>query len=137
MAAAPVQSAPARTIVLSIELPEETYRVYQSQARALGLTTEAAIVARLRSCWSHDDGRSLYFNDERRRELEKLLGRNFPSGGHVVEFLRRANTIKLDGKPVHIKPDLLQKIKYAAGRKPLEDAIEEIVTRALQGYLGG
>ena len=127
-----------RTVVLSIELPEETYRVYQAHARTAGQTVEQTITARLKSCWAHDDCRALFFNDERRRELEKMMGRNFQSAGHVIDNLRKVYGIKLNGQLVYLKPDLLVKLQYAAGRhRKLEDCLQELIVRILTDYLGG
>lgn len=138
MAAQSLPVQPNRTVILHLELPEEIYRLYQSQAAKLNQPVEQALSDRLRTCWSHDDGRALYFNDERRRELEKMLGRNFATAGHVIDYLRKHCGVKIGLQPVFLKPDLLTRLQYRIGRKrKVEDALGEIVPQALEQLVSG
>ena len=99
----------------AVVLPTDVAEEYLSQVGA-GASLETVLSDRLRKCVHHTAEKSLYFDDAKRAELDKLLNSNFKDAAQVVEKVRRFLTpvlMDVAGDPVEIvlNPEQLDRLK--------------------------
>jgi len=129
------------TVRFVIELPDDLLAAYESQASEQGLTPNELIARRLAQCVSHNDARSLYFNDADREDLEQTLGGGmFSNAKAVLRALTTRYTVRVSGSsPIKLEEGLYTTLKTRSKEtgEPLADMIQRAVSNGLSDEAWG
>lgn len=94
-----------------VVLTEKQAQPYIQQAESLGKAPEDLMAERLTACSSHTAEKPLYFNDDQRRELEKLLEANFGKPEEVINKVRPIAGVTVDGVVVPLNSRQIERLK--------------------------
>jgi hypothetical protein len=137
---APVQirdaNAPSRVRVM-VELPETIYDQYVEQAIARNRNTEEVLTERLCRTKDHTALNGLYFNDDEKRELEKIIGHMV--GDAAGALLRLKTTVVVDVGDVKVELDtkLVARLRTRVFRgQTFEGNVQRETKRGLEEYVG-
>lgn len=86
-------SKPTQTKHFTVVLPFKAAENYIGQAGVLEVDTEEVMSKRLVDCQDHNADKPLFFNDDQRRELERILDYNFSNATQVLNRLRALFTV--------------------------------------------
>ena len=126
----------ANGITVKLTLSEDTYRKYEEEAKAKEQSVERILEDRL---WRFEEVRSakpVIIDDEHRRQLDSLLGRNLQTPQELVLFLQRALAVKVDNVRIALQPALLERLHSRAIGMTFEKFMNDLVIRHLEEYSG-
>ena len=132
-------SATAQTSeTVRITLPSSTIEKYEKQSEARGdkRPAEWLMAERLRQFADQDATSPLVVNDEDRRTIERVLGRNFQDGPQLATAIRRMAGITLNGLDVTLSPMALERLKTRCIGMDFEAFVQRTVSRLLEEYVG-
>ena len=124
------------SIRLTVHLDEEVARKFEDRAASLGMSLETYMAAHLAMCADYTSEKPLYLTDENRRELERLLGRNFDTAEDFMIFMRRMHLVDVADTKVSLDQPLLQLLQRSCGAKDFKPWITHQVRWMLQHYMG-
>ncbi len=124
------------SIRLTLNLDEKVASKLEEQVSSGDITLEDLVNARLAKCQDHNSDKPLYLTDEDRRELEKLLGRNFDTVADFMLFMTRMHLVNVAGAKVPIDQPLLQQLQKSCGARDFKPWITRQVQWMLQHYMG-
>ena len=101
---------------LRVILSHDLFAKYQQEAEDYGVEIEELLANRLRECQTYNATTPLYFNDDQRRELEKILGKNLRSSGEAMGMVRRLNEVKINGIAISFPPLLFERLRTRCPR---------------------
>ena len=96
---------------LRVTLSQEIFAKYQEEATEYGVDVEQLLESRLKECVAYNSTTPLYFNDDQRRELERLTGKNLRGSAEALNMIRRAMEIQINGLPISFNPLLLERLR--------------------------
>lgn len=97
-----------------IELSEELFRKYEIQTQGAGVPIEQYLSERLRETVGYNSVHGIYLNDAARHELMDLLKRNFNTPLGLMEIMRNAVTLHLEGAKAVLDQTLLKRAQARA-----------------------
>lgn len=121
--------------LLRIPVSDEVYKQLSDQARAAHKEIEELIADRLPQLLSNSQ-KPIVINDEARRKLEALLGRNFNEPWELIRSVEQALSVSIGEVKVEIPPKLLERLRSRAIGFPYEKFISMTLTRLLEEYCG-
>lgn len=123
--------------VFRVRLPEKTVAAYQADADRLGKSLEYVLIDRLTACRDHTSSRPLYIDDDQRRRLEKLLGKNFMSPDKLIVAIEQCVTLSVADCEVELPAALLPRLKTRCfGGQPLKEVVSRETVLALERFVG-
>lgn len=125
-------------LALRVELPEEVIARYDDHTPS-GMSIEDIMAKRLASCVDHNATRGLYFNDEQRSELEKILGGHvLNSADAAIQRGRALSTVKVGGVDIQLDQTLLKRAESRAlgMRMSIEEWLAKEITVGLETAVG-
>jgi hypothetical protein len=123
---------------LHVTLPVELADYYQEQADEANFVLEDFLAYRLTACRNHKAEKGIWFEDEARRELERLLGKNLKDATEALHRLRQILSVKVNESVVTLKPDILTRLKtrHLDRGKPFGTFVAEVVQDGIERYCG-
>lgn len=125
------EQAERKVVRTTISLPEALYQAYSE-----GGDPEPVIADRLGRCLFHTSSKPLYFTDDQRRELERLLGRNVSGPAEALRLITSLVTMKVDNLKVELKPRVLERLKSRCFGKPFTQFLAQLVNDELERFVG-
>lgn len=127
---------PTQTDVL-LELPvsRETYNRLKSQVTPPE-SLETLVARKLDQISLVESKTPIILDDEAKRQLDGVLGRNLQNADHLVSSVARALQIHVDGLEIQLSPALLQRLQSRCIGVEWEKFIKTTVTRALEQFVG-
>jgi len=109
--------------VMRLELSQELFQRYEIQANAAGKTVEDYLSDRLEKTIDYNSVHGIYLQDGDRLEMMNFLKRNFSTASQLMEIMRNAVTLKLEGAQAILDQTLLKRAQARADveRVSLED----------------
>lgn len=101
-------------ILVRLKLPDSLVEKYEAQAGESDYTLEEFLTIHLAATIGYNDGKCIYINQEDRRKLESLIGRNVSTSGELVEAVTKAVEFQLGNTRIPLKPQLLSRLKDRA-----------------------
>lgn len=123
-------------VQLRIVVPEEILDQYQKQADVLGIDVELVAGARLAQCVRHTAQKPLYFDDDERRELERILGKNATTTRDMIVQIRNSIAVKINNLKIALRPALLSRLKSRCLGMQWESFLEKVIVEDLERYVG-
>lgn len=120
---------------VSLTIPQVVKSAYADEAGTSGLSAEDLMADRLASCVTHTSTRPIYFNDDERRRLELLAGRQFKSAEEFNDYFAKAFTIKIDDISYTMAPLVRDRMLDRCFGRPLETTIREALDEFFAGYV--
>ncbi len=122
---------------VSITLPPPVCIAYEAEAKEYGVGLEELLSSRLRECVNYNATKPLYFNDQQRRELETILGRNVDKPASVLAVLRNNLTVTVNGLQISFAPNLLELLRTRAPKvADFKTWLQTQITRLCEEYVG-
>ena len=122
---------------VSILLPPPVRTAYEAEAKEYGVGLEELLSSRLRECVDYNATKPLYFNDQQRRELETILGRNVDKPASVLAVLRNNLTVTINGLNFTFAPNLLERLRTRAPKAAdFKTWLQGTLTQLAEGYVG-
>lgn len=123
--------------VFRVRLPGKTIDAYQADADRLGKSLEYVLIDRLTACRGHTSSRPLYIDDDQRRRLEKLLGKNFLSPDKLIAAIEQCVTLSVADCDIELPATLLPRLKSRCfGGQSLKEVVSREVVLALERFVG-
>lgn len=121
---------------LRIALSEDLYQTIDKLAIEAGIPIEEFISKRLPQIATPSLSKPIVVNDEERRVLERLLGKNMMTGGDLIKMVEHALTLSVAEASVPLTPYLLDRLKSRCFGLPFEKFIALTVKRCLEEFVG-
>ena len=122
---------------LRVTLSQEIFAKYQEEAIEYGVDVEQLLESRLKECVAYNSTTPLYFNDDQRRELERLTGKNLRGAAEALAMIRRAMEVKVNGLPVSFNPLLLERLRTRLPRgTEFGTFLQNMIVMWAEGYCG-
>ena len=132
----PTISPPATELMVRLPLSESILKQYREEAAQYGVDLEELLANRLAECVTFRASKPLYFDDEQRREIEKMLGRNLAGPGTLIGLIRNLISIKINGLQVTLKPDILGRLRTRHNAGTFSDWLGKQVAQWAAQYVG-
>jgi len=131
-------AAPAAVdLRITLTLPAKVRADYEKEASEYGVELEELLASRLRECVTYNATKPLYFNDQQRRELESILGRNMDKPASVLAVLRNNLTVTINGLTITFAPNLLERLRTRAPKAAdFKTWLQTMVTQWSESYCG-
>jgi hypothetical protein len=125
-------------VIIKISVPKDVADGYERQAQRSGKPMEELMAERLDHCKWHTSLNPLYFDDEKRHELEVVLSRTFRDSRDVIDYLSRTKEIRFLGGPIKIKMNdtLMKRLQTRKFGSSLERVVEREVLAGLERFCG-
>lgn len=94
-----------------VVLTEKQAQPYIQQATIAMKGPEEIMAERLVACANHTAEKPIYFNDDQRRELEKLLEANFGKPEEIINKVRPIAGVTVDGVVVPLNSRQIERLK--------------------------
>lgn len=120
---------------VTLTVPQVVKSAYADAAGTSGLTAEDLMADRLASCVDHTSARPIYFNDEERRKLELLAGRQFKDAADFNKYFEKAFKLKIDEVIYTMDPLVRDRMLDRCFGRPLEGVIKEALDEFFAGYV--
>ena len=122
--------------ILRIPVAADVYDELQRQAEELRKPIEYLIAERLPQLAESNSIKPLIIDDDVRRRMELLLGRNLSEPDELIRILERALTLQVGETPVELTPHLLERLRSRCFGMPFDKFVALTVRRALEEYCG-
>src|SRR5262245_7452925 len=119
-----------------IRIPDEIAAIYQDQADARGIEVEQLLAERLVNSVEFGAEKPIYFDDDERRELERMLGKNLYSARDTLVLIRNVVSVKIQNLRITIQPGLLARLKTRCLGMKWEQFLEHTIIQQLERYAG-
>ena len=131
-------SHPAASLRLKLDLPSHVLAELERQAEDLQLEIEELISNRLCACVSHSSTKPLYVDDENRRQIEAIMGRNLSSVDDLKRELRKAVSFRVDAVTVALPQEVRMRLasRHLDKSMPYEQYVAQIVRKMLMEHVG-
>jgi hypothetical protein len=123
-------------VILTIRLSQEIFDKYSEQAATTKKNVDSLIAERLGKAVKMSASKPIIFNDEQRRTLEGLLGKNFKDAEDILQHINRVLTIKLNGCEIPIKATTLTRLKSRCFGLPFDQFLTQTVQNELERAVG-
>jgi hypothetical protein len=129
---------PMASLRSRLDLPPAVIEEYERQATAHGVTLDELLSSRLAETVDFTSLKPLYISDEKRRELEAVLGRNLNSPDELIKEVRRASTIRIDNVRVTLPQVVRSRLSSRHMDRTIsyDEHVSRIVRKLLQEYVG-
>lgn len=125
------------TETIRVTLPEETFRQYEEQAKARGgHPVEWLMSERLRLFANTNSQKPITIDDEMRRKIEKIIGKNISTPEELLTILEQAISVRIDDMVIPMTPQLLTRLNSRAIGVPFETFLPNLIKRMLEEYVG-
>lgn len=121
---------------VSVPLDEKVIEQYRREAADYGVSLEEVIANRLTACVSHSSTRPIYFNDEDRKNVEKLVGRNLTNANSLIQIVQKLLTMRISGMSVTLKPDILNRLRTRHNAGEFSQWLTQQIIILLEQYVG-
>jgi hypothetical protein len=122
--------------LLRIPVAEDVFLKFDEQAKAAKKPVEYLIAERLPQLAQSDSVKPIVIDDQDRRRLEQLLGKNFSEPHELISMVQRALTLAVGDATVELSPYLLDRLKSRCFGMPFDKFVAFTVKRALEEYAG-
>src|SRR4029077_13092856 len=95
--------------LLRIPVAEDVFLKFDEQAKAAKKPVEYLIAERLPQLAQSDSVKPIVIDDDDRRRLEHLLGKNFSEPYELITMVQRALTLSVGDATVELSPYLLDR----------------------------
>src|SRR5262245_18227397 len=130
-------SAPPHTQTqYRVRIPDEIAAIYADQAEAREIDIEKLLSERLIASVEHGAEKPLYFDDDERRELEHLLGKNLFNARDTIVLIRNAVAVRVQNLRIVLQPGLLSRLKSRCHGLKWEEFLEQTIVHQLERYAG-
>jgi len=136
MASAP--AADLASVRVKLDLPANVLADYERQAADQHKPLEDVLAARLAQAVHWTAERPIYLSDVHRTEIEVILKRNINSPRHLVDAIRMAVSLRIDGAKIAFAPDLLRRLqgRHLDHSLSWTEYLTKLTTRLLEQHVG-
>ncbi len=125
------------TETIRVSLPSETVKTYEEQAKARGdHPVEWLMAERLRLFAGTTSQKPLTIDDDTRRKIERIFGKNISTPEELLKLLERATEVDVDGIHIALAPNLLARLKSRCIGVDFEKFLPDLIRRHLEEYVG-
>ena len=131
-------TAPAAVdLRITLNLPAKVRTAYEAEAIDYGVELEELLCSRLRECVTYNATKPIYFNDQQRRELETILGRNVDTPSSVLAVLRNNLSVTINGLNFSFTPQLLERLRTRSPKSADFKAwLQTMMTQWAESFVG-
>jgi|SRR6185437_5384498 len=129
-------TATQNTLHISVPLDEKVIEQYRREARDYGTSLEEVIAHRLASCASHSATRPIYFDDQERQVLEKLISRNITNPKQVIQVVEKLLTMRINSMSITLKPDVLSRLRTRHNAGEFSQWLTQQIHVLLEQFVG-
>jgi len=122
--------------ILRIPVAADVHDELERQAEELKKPIEYLIAERLPQLAQSHSIKPIIIDDEARRRIERVLGRNLSEPDELIRILERALTLQVGDTPVELTPYLLERLRSRCFGMPFDKFVAFTVRRALEEYCG-
>ncbi len=123
-------------VVLTLRLSQELFDEVQKQAQTTKKNVDSLAAAAIGRGLKISASKPIIFDDDQRRALEGLLGKNFKDADDVLAYIKRSLSIKLNGCEVSIKPMVIQRLQNRCYGKTFDKFLPEFIQIEIERAVG-
>jgi len=122
--------------LLRIPVSGPIFEKFDEQAKALNKPIEYLIAERLPQLAETDSEKPIVIDDDHRRRLEHVLGRNLSTAEELVRAMEHSMTLDVGGVRIELTPYLLNRLQSRCFGVPFDQFMALTVKRGLEEYCG-
>jgi len=121
---------------LTLAMPAELFDVYSERAAKFHRSPEDEMLQRLTTCASHVSQQPIYIDDDSRRLLEAIAGRQLRTAKDLIAWANNLSTLSVAGTTVPLSEQLLRRLDGRRFGKPLPEFVQQAVIDQLEQFTG-
>ena len=122
--------------LLRIPVSGPIFEKFDEQAKALNKPIEYLIAERLPQLAETDSEKPIVIDDDHRRRLEHVLGRNLSTAEELVRAMEHSMTLDVGGVRIELTPYLLNRLQSRCFGVAFDEFMALTVKRGLEEYCG-
>ena len=123
-------------LTLRITVNEHAAELLEQQAKKHNIDLEKLIAERVQQFAHIDSAKPLVLQDDARRHLEGVLGRNLLTEDILVSSVTRAMQVQAGGVDIPLTPYLLDRLHTRCIGVPFEKFMQDTIKRLLEEFAG-